>query len=404
MLTHPTMRELLATAAVVALASFAAAQELDVVEGLRPFRHPSQEVQVPEELFRNLQVLFNISEHPEGHAITVNDQGREVCDHPQWQQKYEEVKRQMFNMATVFGLVLRDSSHVNDRRLAAYGTFLLDDPQPICELIAFLPGEPEREIREPALRRAIEFLRVQLPKNSDTDVVTGNGEPPMKPKARYSIDLGPYFALLAVDDYRDQVQAMWFLAEIAQIRPETGPMILHYSKQHLREHLVSERDLLRMQARTLLERANPKHRKPPADAADDAKAIAWLDEVVYEVFPPIRTVSEGLTDLYPSEDLDKIVSVGRDALSREAIGEPFSGKLKSGTFYRGFRIARLPEPLDKMRIPVGAVITNVCGRPVATGTEIVQALERWLEKRSDVIVEYALNGDTRVMEYRVRSS
>jgi hypothetical protein len=393
------MRTLLA---VLALASFAAAQELDVVEGLRPFRHPSQDVQVPEELFRNLQVLFNISEHPEGHAITVNDQGREVCDHPTWQQKYDEVKRQLFNMATVFGLVLRDSSHVNDRTLAAYGTFLLDDPQPICELIAFLPGEPEREIREPALRRAIEFLRVQLPKN--TDVVTGNGEPPAQPKARYSIDLGPYFALLAVDDYRDQVQAMWFLAELAQIRPETGPMILHYSKKHLREHLGSERELLRTQARTLLERADPKHRKPPAADADRAAVLAWLDEVLYEVFPPIRAVSDGLTDLYPGADLDEIVAVGRDALSREAIGEPFSGKLKSGVFYRGFRVARLPEPLDKLRIPVGAVITNVCGRPVATGAEIVQALERWLAKRDDVIVEYAWNGDTRVMEYRLRSS
>lgn len=392
------MRPLLS---VLALASLASAQELDVVEGLRPFRQPNQVVQVPEDLFRNLQVLFNISENPEGHAVTVNDQGREVCDHPLWQQKYEEVKRQLFNMATVFGLVLRDSGNVNDRKLAAYGTFLLDDPQPICELIAFFPGEPEREIREPALRRAIEFLRVQLPKN--TDVVTGTGEPQMQPKARYSIDLGPYFALLEVDDHRDQVQALWFLAEIAQIRPETGPMILHYGKEHLREHLVSERDLLRQHARTLLERAAPKHQRPPAEDADDAQVIAWLDEVLYEVFPPIRPVSEGLTDLYPSKDLEQIVSVGRDALTREAIGEPFSGKLKSGLFYRGFRIARLPEPLDKLRIPVGAVITNICGRPVATGTEIVQTLERWLEQRSNVIVEYAWNGDTRVMEYRVRA-
>ena len=129
--------------------------------------------------------------------------------------------------------------------------------------------------------------------------------------------------------------------------------------------------------------------------------IGWLDDVLYDVFPPIRIISPGLVDLYASEDLDQVIEKGRDVLSREAIGEPDSGKLPNGLFYRGFRIATLPRPLNKLGLPVGAVVTTIQGQPVATGAQILTALETWFANSRSVMVEYVEGGRTKAIEYRL---
>ncbi len=372
-------------------------------EGLLPFRNPSGNVEPPEELFADLQAMWNIRKGARRSEISFDDMGREIVDDPRWQRAYEAAQGKMFNMATVFGLMLRDSRVVNYRRLSAYGTFYATNPAHVFELIAFFPGEPEREIREGAFRRAIEYLRVHLPKNKPV-TVDGDGEAAAgrEPDSLYTLEVYPFVALLDETDFRDQAQGLWFLKEVMAIRPQGAKPILGACVDRLRRLLVSDNAEVRVQAREFLQQADPAHRDAPAEDAGDEALIAWLDAVAYDVFPPVRAMSEGLTDIYPSDDLDRIIEVGTDALERKSIGEPVTGRKRGGGTYRGFRIARLPEPLDKLRLPVGTVITSINGQPVATARSILDMLQISAKAKKRFFVEYVRDGVPMAMEYRLR--
>ena len=107
--------------------------------------------------------------------------------------------------------------------------------------------------------------------------------------------------------------------------------------------------------------------------------------------------------LHQSDELDRVGEVGREALTTNEIGETASGKLSSGLYYRGYRINRLPEPLDKLGIPVGAVITSVNSQPVSSAKKLLDITERGLKDGRRVLVEFVLRGQSRVMEYRLRT-
>lgn len=369
-----------------------AAQELNILEGYRPFRSPSEDVEVPREGFNALQAMLNAIEVPQGHRVYFDENGREVSDHPAWQSAYESLRDDLHLYASRFGVVLRDSRLVNDRKIAAYGSLLLDDPVHVFELIAFFPGEPVREIRQEAMRRAIHFLKVHHPKN----VESSEGVAP-----RYQLNVGPYLAMLELEDDRDRAQALWFLKEVLMIRPDGYETMLLYAKAHLPAFVVSENPAVRAEARALTALADPEKREAPAADAPDAEVLAWLDAILYDVFPPIRTVSEGRIDLYPSDDLDRIVEVGSAALARNAIGRTHHGVLENGRPYRGFAIASLPDPLGALRIPLDAVVTAVNGLPVASGPEIVAAIEAGLA-RGTFLVEFVHQDAAQAMEYRLR--
>ncbi len=345
--------------------------------------------------------MLELVQKPGEYEVRFDDDGREICTHPLWLRTREAIKGKMFNRAALFGIILRDSRLPNDRRLAAYGTFYCDDPAQIFELIAFFPGEPLREIREEAYRRAIGFLRVHWTKNA----LPREGVPPdpdYPPHALYQLEVGPYLALLEVEEARDRAQGLWFLGELCRIRADSAKTVFQHARKPVRALLVAEDRLVRQQARDFVLAVDPAHREPPPHDATDAALLAWLDAVIYEVFPPIRSVSKGRVDLFPSADLDRRVEVGRVARSRAAIGEPEQGKLAGGVLYRGFRVARLPAPLDKLRIPLGAVITAVNGMPVATGAELLAAVEKGVPHRQVLLVEYVRGGRAEAMEFRLQ--
>ena len=392
--TSRRLRRVLATSAI----ALAAALPAQVPEGLLPFRNPTKDVEVPRELFRDLLLMQATAQNPGDYEVVINHDGREHCTDPTWKKAHRSAMGKMFNMASMFGIVLRDSRHVNHRMLAAYGTFLVDDPQQVFQLIAFFPGEPVREIREAAFRRAIAFLRVHLPKNRPQP----SDQEHLAPTALYQLEAGGFVGLLSVEDPLDQAQGLWFLAELCDIRPDSAPALLGASQEQLRELLVSDNPMVRKEARHFLHRADPQHRPMPAVDADDAALLAWLDAVLHDVFPPIRTVADGRTDLYPSKDLDRIIAVGREVLQQKSIGEPFQGRISAGLYYRGFRVARLPEPLDQLRIPVGAVITAINGQPVATAQSILDVLETVAKSQRMIMVEYVHAGGNHAMEYRLQ--
>lgn len=376
-------------------------------EGLRPFRRPHQQVKVPAELFTQLRKMLEIADSP-GAVLRYDENGREVCDDPAWRQAYERARPLLKNMGGYLGIILRDSGNPEHRRLAAYGAFYLENIEHVFQLLAFLPGEPERRTREEGYRRAIAFLSVHLPRNREAAKGDEAGAPPAgrRPphpgEPRYHLNTFPFLCLLELDDPRDQAQGLWFLAEVMRIRPDLAPSILEEARPHLEDLVFSEHDDVRRQAERFVRAADPRHRPAPIDTSRERRE-AWLQAVLDTVLPPIRKISDGLVEIHFGDKLDRLVAVGRAALEADALGGPEQGRLRSGLGYRGFRIARLPRPLDELGLPLEAVITAINGQPVATAAEILDAVRLWTRHRRALLVEFVHRGRQRAVEFRLKS-
>lgn len=382
------------------------------MEYLRPFRNPDKNLQPPMELYEELRTMLAIARDPSVKK-SYDEEGREVCDHSAWREAMSRAQIKSARMGGYLAVVCQESGDAGDRALALYGAYWLDSLQDTISILALIPGEPVPHLREEAMLRALPFLRVQLAKNrggeggarkaSPVDHAHGNViggyvyEHPDAPL--YDFDVAPWCALLETPQARDRAQGLWFLAEVAAIRREYGLAALGLV-QHLLPALAIEREAeVRRHARRLLATLDPRERPEPVADAPDDEVRAWVEAVLYEIFPPIRQVSSGLIELYPSKDLDRIIATGKDVLERDAIGQTASGKV-NGMFYRGFKVQRIPEPLDLLRLPKDAVITHVNGQPVTDSATLLRAIEATAGKGS-LMVEYVASGQQYAIEYKL---
>jgi hypothetical protein len=169
----------------------------------------------------------------------------------------------------------------------------------------------------------------------------------------------------------------------------------------VRDWVVHDHAEVRKQVWGLLAAADPQGREAPgADAAADA-VKSWSEAVLYDLFPPIRLVSAGLVELFPSADLDQIVATGKELLARDGIGATATGTA-GGIFYRGFRVNRQPKPLDLLRLPANAVITRINGVPVADSKELLDTIENFVKRKQALVVEFIHQDQTKAIEYRYR--
>jgi hypothetical protein len=374
-----------------------------------PFRSPETNLEPPLAMYEPLRVMRQLARSGKV-PMRLDDEGIEVSDDPEWRRACQRLLETRQD-AGYLSLVIRESASVEDRAVAFYGAFYQPDPAQVMALIAHIPGEPVRELREEAYRRALDFLRVHLPKVNAGDAASTTpaqvgpaGVTPPKPgEHTYQLDLEPFVALLRVDDPTDRAQGMWFLGEVVRIRPDLADDVLAAVKAWLPELLVAADAGVRAGARSLLALLDPKHRAaPPADATAEAVA-AWHAAVMYDVFPPIRPVAPGLTELWPSEDLERVVEVGQRVLLEGSLGDPWSGRLRDGGPYRGLRIAKVPEPLEKLGLEVDQVVTAINGSPVATCAEVLALLKSQVGHRTSFLVEFVAGGRAQAREFRRRS-
>lgn len=350
-------------------------------DGWMPFRRPEARLESPAPaLFDLLRGMRRIAESPEA-AVTF-DRGVEIVDHPEWRRLRNELKGQVTNKGGLLGNVVWESANVDDRATALYGIYYLDDVAKTIELIPLIPGEPVPELRVRNYPRAVEFLKVHWERS-----------------AKVNLNAEPFFGLLETGDVRDQAQGLWFLLRLLELRPETGVEFLNAAQVALRHLLVSTHADVRLQARLFLEAVAPKIPAPKTD--DDEARRKWLETALYELLPPLRPRGTGALDLYPSADRDQVVAVGREALRAESIFVRSSGRTSAGTNYRGLRVARLPEPLDKLRIPLDAVLISINGSPIEDGPGMLTLIEGLVKANKPVLVEFVHGGATRMMEYRV---
>lgn len=378
-----------------------------------PFRAPQSNLVPPENLWPHLKPMWDISRKSAPELKHFDERGVEVVEDPSW-QRHHDALTQIAMDAGYLSAVIRESRHDVDRAIAFYGAFYVPDPATVINLIGHIPGEPVRAIREDAYVRAIEYLRVHLPARVPGDleewqkvrVGPGGQKPPRPGDFAFALDPSPFVALLSVDDPRDQEQALWFLSRLAELRPKLGTLSLDLAKARLRELVNDGNEKVRAAARAFVAILDPlvEGRDTPEDDAAPEAWTAWYDAVLHDVFPPIRRISEGLYDLYPSEDLDELVRVGRRALrDGSLVTGNANGTTNSGAPFRGARIETLPEPLDRLGLEIGFVVTAINGVPTPTADAILRTLERSLPHQRRIFVEYVdPRGENRAIQYRRR--
>ena len=389
---------------------------------LTPFRTPSEIYAPPDRLYALLRRMRAIAADPT-KSKSYDEFGSETVDDDSWRNMRNEVQRIGLD-AGYLASIMRMSQNADDRRTAFYAAFLCNRSDYVFNLISHIPGEPVRATREVALPRAVEYLRVHLGKKfGDLDEEQREallaqmpkvGSPAAKARGitrlpsdddhLNSLNLVPFFQLLDVEKAIDQAQAVWFLRQVFDIRPDLARLTLEPVLPRLRQLLLAEDRSLREQVIGLLQVIGPDD-LPAADPDDDpAQLAAWAETAISSLFPPIRNINNALIQLFPSPERNAIVKAGIAALENSSIGDPYRGKDQDGQYFRGYRIAIVPDELAPLAIPVDSVITAVNGMPIYTAKSALDAVRRLLDtpgQAQKLLVEYFLDGKSRAVEYRI---
>ena len=388
---------------------------------LTPFRSPTDVYAPPDELFRVLRTMQGIADRP-GAAKSFDDGGCEVVDDETWRQARGELAKLSVD-AGYLAQIIRLNRNPQDRATAFYAMFFCPRVDDIFNLIAHIPGEPDRRTREQAWPRAIAFLRANMSRRfgdlskEQKDAIAAAMPAPGSPAAKtqglvrapidadylHQVNLVPVFQLLDVDSAIDQAQALWFLKEAFVARRDLALGWLEPALPRVHQLLRTGTPQVREEAIGMLRAIAPKDlREPPAGNADEL--VAWAKAAAKDLFPPIRNVNDALVQLFPSPERDAIAAAGAEVLQKSSIGDPVHGQRKDGTAYRGYRVARVPDELKALAIPTEAILTTVNGIGVPDAATLLQTLQQALAGKATVrklFVEYVLDGESHAIEYRV---
>lgn len=387
---------------------------------LSPFRNPTDVYAPPDELFRHLRAMQNIASRPD-KAKSFDADGREVVDDPLWRELRGKVDGIGID-AGYLAQLMRLHRNAEERGIGFYAAFYVADVDHVLDLVAHIPGEPERRIREAALPRAAAFVRAQLGRrfgdlpSEQQDAVRKAlpqiGSPVAKaqgltrtPQAQdflHELRLIPFFQLLDRNDVFDQAQALWFLKEVFTVRRDLAQAWLEPALPRVRQLLVGDSQPVRAEAIALLREIGPA--ALPEPPTEHEALLAWADRAARELFPPIRNLNDTIVQLHPSPERDAIAAAGAAALADASIGDPFAGQFEDGSWYRGLRIATVPEALAPLAIPKEAVITSVNGVAVGNAAELLRTVQQMLKptgKPRRLFVEYVKAQQRHAIEYRV---
>ncbi|MCR9245997.1 MAG: hypothetical protein NXI31_13275 [bacterium] len=391
-------------------------------DALTPFRAPAEVYAPPDKLYSLLRRMRAMASSPRFEKRT-DSKGREIVADPTWQDLHDEVAKIGLD-AGYLASIMRQSKNADDRRTAYYAMFYCDRVDYVLNLISHIPGEPVQQTRQEAFPRAAKYLAAHLGRRfGDLDderkaEIVANMPEPGSPAAktagivrapRDSDHLHPFrvvpFIQLLNERPIDQAQALWFLNEVFKLREDLAVTWLEPALPRLMQLVRSDNRDVQQQTITILRTVGGKELRSPPAVSEAAALMQWAEDATKRMFPPIRNVNNALIELYPSEELDAIVAAGIAALENSSIGDPFVERQDNGQYLRGFRVARVPEALEPLAIPVGAVITAVNGAGIANAKTLLATTKMFLEARGrpqKLLVEYSLKGKTHAVEYRVR--
>lgn len=389
-------------------------------DALSPFRQPTDVYAPPDEVFRLLRVMQSLADAPSSPRRFDID-GREVVDDAQWRQARADVLQKGLDAGYLAG-IMRLNKNPADRATAFYGAFHVAKVDDVFELIAHVPGEPLRAIRERALPRAVAFvranggrrfgdlapekqdeLRAGLPApGSPAAVAAGIVRGPIAEDFLHKLRLVPFLQMLDLDEPIDQAQALWFVKETVAVRPDLALLWLEPSLPRVRELLAAPTAAVRQEAIGVFRAIGGTDLPAPPD--DPAALAAWAVTAGRTLFPTIRNLNDAIVQLHDGPERDALAAAGRTALAGGSIGDPWRGKDKAGAFAAGYRIVTVPEPLRALAIPAGAVITSVNGVAVRDAASLLATLTEQLTAGKPprvLMVELLVGGELRAIEYRV---
>ncbi|MCA8964435.1 MAG: hypothetical protein H6838_02185 [Planctomycetes bacterium] len=387
---------------------------------LSPFRNPAEVYAPPDKLFGLLRQMRQIADDKNARKSFDQD-GREVVDDGRWRAARHDVDQLGIDAGYLAG-IMRMSKNADDRATAFYAAFYCKNVGYVFNLISHIPGEPWRKTREAALPRAAEFVKANLGRRygqlSDDEKRALSLPKPGSPEAKaagitrgpldddplHTLNLVPFFQLLDVDDALDQAQALWFLQQVFTVRKDLALVWLEPMLPRMRQLLISDDDKVKAQALGLFATIGPEDLARPADDADNQALLDWAYLAQKTLFPPIRNLNDTVVQMQPSAERDALLAAAKKAIADGSIGDATHGKAKDGTAYRGYRIARVPDELQPLAIPAGAVITTINGSPVGSAAEVATTVGNLLDKLKHprvLVVEYVLDGISHAIEYRI---
>jgi hypothetical protein len=351
-------------------------------DDIRPFRKPiglvGDLLGQCRDLLIDLQEMRRLASEAKPDELVLDEKGREICTLSTWERAYGNVKANSLSMAGNLSEVLRKSDSALQRSVCVYGIFYFNNPQDVIKLITVLPGEPLQKTREDGFKRALNYLKVHFPLNRPQNPrFPDNGI--VVPK--YDFNPLPFFLLLEQPMGIDQAQGLWFLTEVLKIRPDMGRIYLEETLPEVRKLIVSEDKLVREHAARFLAAIERRRERVPMDpvGADDEILTKWLQDLEHDLFPPIRHVSSGIVDLYPSDELDRLVAAGKRILNDSLLPKGSASTPKSVLKVRyGVRIASLPTPLDQLGLPENAVVVQINGQDTRSAADVRRLIEEQL--------------------------
>ena len=362
-----------------------------VYDELTPFRNPTglkvpgaPQVKLPP-IVEEFVIMFNLAVSARSEDLVVDESGRQIYADPRWAASLEKVLELSIRMEGWVGKLFMESDNVLWRRVCAYGMFYFNNPQDVINMIAFLPGEPRRDIREDSFWRVVEYLAIHLPQNRPQNPLTPNNGVVVP---LYQFNPMPFMQLLDKPEELDQAQALWFLAEVLSFRPDLGKSYLSEIVDRVPALLTSSSAMVRSRALDFLAAIDRTPGRAPEPSATDEERLAWLGQLEYELYPPIRHISSGLVEIYPSADRERLVTVGRQWLDDKDFLPKATEVTKSGMTRYGVRVNHLPDPLDKLGIPMGALIMGINRAPTRTAEEFHKRITDGVEAHKKAEQEY----------------
>jgi hypothetical protein len=337
------------------------------------FRNPTADFALPVDLIRDLSELAAFARRHRdkpgtSYSTSFDAEGRETCTDPGFLNLEKELPKRLERQDGYLGKIVFEHRDAHARRAAYYGGFRVAEIQSTLQFIVMLASEPVRDLRFDGFRLALPFLDRWLPV---TDPNSG--------AFAYQLDLEPFARLLHSRSALDRVAAIEVLRlALRHRRKETLPAV-QFLEPQLREGLASEsRALHAATAKLIAELAGDD-----SAAHGDAEVLEQrLAAELKKALPPLRRISDGLVELYPSTELQEAADWVRKALERGSFGGfgEIPATHNRPRVVRGLMVSALPKEIAVAGLQAGDCIVAVNGVPVFSCRELLDSLRGAIER------------------------
>lgn len=346
-----------------------------------------------------LEIMANLN-HMQGVWKGAPDRGYDETGRPHTKQAgferlRDKVTKQLARQGGMLKWILLNDRSPSRRRACFFGSLFVPEVQDGVHLLRYIPHEPQTTLRADAIAFSRAFLEKQLAEPKTDRQGRSRGY-------RYLFDVVPWVDLTRAPTATDRVRAFEVLTSVVRARPTVGSSIAAMMQRWIADNLTAKQPAVRKATRAWVEAFEPEAKMP----GDDRGALALWSRILRKHFPDVR-LRGGLCELYPGPDLDKIAEVGERLLRLDKLGKTkhVSIKTRLGTQHRvGVRLAAIPEPLDKLGMKEGDIVTAVNGTPITSCGDLLRVIERHLAKGNRTLLVEWIGKDesTRARSYILR--